>query len=60
VGERDPAAPADFREPRLIRRVVSKMIAVALHGQTACHQNRSELLAKIAVGEIDAGQAARS
>jgi hypothetical protein len=33
---------------------------VPLDSQAACHQNRPKLLSQVAVGEIDAGQAARS
>jgi hypothetical protein len=33
---------------------------VPLDSQAACPQNRAKLLAEVAVGEIDAGQAARS
>jgi len=60
VGQRDPAAPTDLGKPHVIGRVGSKMIDVALDGQTARFQNLTKLLAKVAVREIAARQAARS
>jgi hypothetical protein len=50
----------DFREPRFIRRVVGEVIGVPLDGQAAGLQNHAKLFAEVAVGEIDAAQAARS
>jgi hypothetical protein len=50
----------DLREPYLIRRVMGKVIGVPLDGQAAGLQNHAKLFAEVAVGEMDAAQAARS
>ena len=60
VGERGRTAPLDLREPHFIRRVMSKVIGVPLDIQAACPNIRAKLLSEVAVGEVDAGQAARS
>ena len=60
VGQRDPAALADRRQPVLVSRIVGKVIGVPLDCQATCPENLAEPLPEVAVGEIDAGQAARS
>lgn len=60
MGERDPAPPADFRKPFLVRRIVDKMIGVPFNCQPGVLQDAREPSPEIAIRKIDKAQAARS
>jgi len=60
VSECYPTALTNLCEPNFVGCIMSKVIGVPLDHQAACHQNCPKLLSQVAVGEIDAGQAARS
>ncbi len=60
MGQCDPAASTDFRQPFLVGRVVSKMVGVSLDCQPGVLQDGREPLSEIAIREIDKSQAAHS
>lgn len=60
MGEHDPAAPADLREPHFVGRFRSKVILVSLYREPSRPQNPGETVAEVAIREIDKRQAARS
>ena len=60
VGHRDPSLVSDFCQPLFIRAVRREMIAVAMNAQASSRQDVRELVAQVAVCEIDNTQAARS
>lgn len=60
MGERDPALPADLREPLLVGSIVDKVIGVSFDGQPGISQDVREQSPEIAIRKIDKAQAARS
>lgn len=60
VGDRDAAMRAAVFQPLLIRAIGWKQIMVPFDLKAGCGQDGRELLPEITVGEINAGQAARS
>lgn len=60
MGQCDPAASTDFRQPFLVGRIVNKMVGVSLDRQPGVLQDVRETLPKIAIREIDKSQAAHS
>lgn len=60
VGEGDPFAPTDLRQPVFVRTSGREVIAVSLDGEARALQDLREEGAKVAIGEEDTRQAARS
>ncbi len=60
MGQRDPAACADFRQPFLVGRIMNKMVGVSLDRQSSAPQDVREAIPEITIRKIEKGQAARS
>ncbi len=59
MGQCDPVACADFRQPFLVGRIVNKIVGVSLDRQHGVLRDVRETLPKIAIRETDKAQAAR-
>ena len=60
MGQCDPAASADLRQPFLVGCIVSKMVGMSFDRQPSVLQDVRETLPEIAIRKIDKSQAAHS